>query len=251
MTQTSAALWESRVHRAVVIGQWIALTIGIVSDLVATSGSGQSLAAMAVAATYVIASTLIPESWYRARFGVEAITLLGALLVFVALAMTGGATSPYLLLSMGPPIFATVYGGLRTGLTTGLLSAGLLAIIALANGLTILDAAPAMTLYLVFVLLVGVIRKLLEDIHLRAAELVEQKETATEQLERLEKIHGALERLSEDVAAGRLNAVEVGADTLDTILERFPGSAGKLAVNGESSLVVLAARGIPEKDGHV
>ncbi|MEE8489432.1 MAG: hypothetical protein V3S43_03795, partial [Acidimicrobiia bacterium] len=179
MTQTSAALWESRVHRAVVIGQWIALTIGIVSDLVATSGSGQSLAAMAVAATYVISSTLIPESWYRARFGVEAITLLGALLVFVALTMTGGATSPYLLLSMGPPIFATVYGGLRTGLTTGLLSAGLLAIIALANGLTILDAAPAMTLYLVFVLLVGVIRKLLEDIHLRAAELVEEKETAT------------------------------------------------------------------------
>ena len=108
MTQTSAALWESRVHRAVVIGQWIALTIGIVSDLVATSGSGQSLAAMAVAATYVIASTLIPESWYRARFGVEAITLLGALLVFAALTMTGGATSPYLLLSMGPPIFATI-----------------------------------------------------------------------------------------------------------------------------------------------
>ncbi len=247
----SSAPWESRVHRAVVVGQWIALAVGIVSDLVATGGATQSLGAMAVAATYVIASTLIPESWYRARFGAEAITLFGALVVLVALTMTGGATSPYLLLSMGPPIFATIYGGLRTGLTTGLLSAGLLAVVTLAAGVPIVDAAAAMALYLVFVLLVGVIRKLLEDIHQHAAELAEQKETATEQLGRLEEIHGALERLSEDVSAGRLNAIEVGADTLDRILEKFPGSAGKLAVNGETGLVVLAARGIPEEDGHV
>ncbi len=251
MMPASSAPWESRVHRTVVIGQWVALAIGIISDLVATAGAGQSLIAMAVAAAYVIGSTLIPESWYRERFGAEAITLLGALTVLVALTMTGGASSPYLLLSMGPPIFATLYGGLRTGLTTGLLSAGLLAVITLAAGVPIIDAAPAMALYLVFVLLVGVIRRLLQDIHLQAAELAEQKESATQQLERLEKIHGSLERLSEDVSAGRLNAIEVGADTLDTILERFPGSAGKLAVNGEDGLVVLAARGIPEEGGHI
>ncbi len=175
MMPDSSAPWESRVHRAVVIGQWVALTIGIVSDLVATSGASQSLAAMAIAAAYVIGATVIPESWYRARFGAEAITLLGALMVLVALTMTGGASSPYLLLSMGPPIFATLYGGLRTGLTTGMLSAGLLALVTLAGGMPIVDAAPAMGLYLVFVLLVGVIRKLLEDIHLQAAELAEQK----------------------------------------------------------------------------
>ncbi len=201
MMPDSSAPWESRVHRAVVIGQWVALTIGIVSDLVATSGASQSLGAMAIAAAYVIGATVIPESWYRARFGAEAITLLGALMILVALTMTGGASSPYLLLSMGPPIFATLYGGLRTGFTTGLLSAGLLALVTLAGGMPVVDAAPAMGLYLVFVLLVGVIRKLLEDIHLQAAELAEQKESATQQLVRLEEIHGALERLSEDVSA--------------------------------------------------
>ena len=251
MMPDTSAPWESRVHRAVVIGQWVALTIGIVSDLVSTAGASQSLGAMAIAAAYVIGATVIPESWYRARFGAETITLLGALMVLVALTMTGGASSPYLLLSMGPPIFATLYGGLRAGFTTGLLSAGLLALVTLSAGLPIVDAAPAMSLYLVFVLLVGVVRKLLEDIHLQAAELAEQRESATQQLVRLEEIHGALERLSEDVSAGRLNAIEVGADTLDTILERFPGSAGKLAVNGEDGLVVLAARGIPEEEGHI
>jgi signal transduction histidine kinase len=64
-------------------------------------------------------------------------------------------------------------------------------------------------------------------------------------------MHGALLKLSEDVSSGRLNAIEVGADTLESILSRFPGSAGKLAVEGDSGLVVLAARGIPDEDGHV
>lgn len=245
------APWESRVHRTVVIGLWVALTIGIISDLIATEGTPQSFVALGLAAVYVIGSTLIPEEWYRGRFGTEAVTLLGALVVLVALTLTGGTSSPYLLLSMGPPIFATLYGGLRSGFMTGLLAASLLVLVTLSRGGDLLDAAPAIALYLVFVLLVGVIRKLLEDIHAQATELAYEKESAHQQLERLEQIHGALERLSEDVSAGRLNAIEVGADTLDSILERFPGSAGRLAVHGEDGPVVLAARGIPEEGGHV
>ncbi|MGB7861241.1 MAG: hypothetical protein WBM90_12145, partial [Acidimicrobiia bacterium] len=243
--------WESRVHRTVVIGQWVALAIGIVSDFVATSGSSSSFTALILASLYVIGSTLLPEHLYRARFGVESITLLGSLLLLVVLTLTGGPSSPYLLLSMGPPIFATIYGGLRSGFTTGLLSAGLLVLVTLAAGQMFIDAAPATALYLVFVLLVGAIRQLLDDIHQTAAELEIEKESATQQLEKLEQIHGALTRLSEDVSAGRLNAVEVGADTLDTILERFPGSAGKLGIMGDDGIVVLAARGIPVENGHV
>jgi signal transduction histidine kinase len=247
----SLAPWESRVHKTIVAGQWVALVIGIVSDVAATGGPPSSLVPMALAAAYVIGSTLIPETRYTARFGAEAITLGGAVLMAVTLTLSGGPASPYLLLSMGPPIFATLYGGLRTGLLTGMFSAGLLLLVTLAQELEPLEAAPGSALYLVFVLLVGVIRKLFEDIHRQANELALEKETATQRLERLEHIHGALLRLSEDVSAGRLNAVEVAADTLDTILERFPGSAGKLSLNNESGPVVLAARGIPEEDGHV
>lgn len=247
----SLAPWEYRFHRTIVIGQWVALAIAVVADFVATRGSPRSFAALGVAGAYVVASTMVPHRWYRARFGVETITLLGALVVLGALTATGGHDSPYLLLSMGPPIFATIYGGLRTGLTTALLSTGLLTLVTLARDVTVLEAAPAMSLYLVFVLLVGVIRKLLEDIHQQATELAQEKASATQRLERLEEIHGALTRLSEDVSAGRLNAIEVGADTLDMILERFPGTAGKLAVHGDTGLVVLAARGIPDDRGHV
>ena len=247
----SLAPWETRVHKTIVIGQWVALSIGIISDAIVTGGAPSSFMALALAAVYVIGSTLIPQSRYTARFGAETITLAGAVLVAVALTLSGGPASPYLLLSMGPPIFATLYGGLRSGFTTGLLSAGLLALVTLAQESDLIEAAPGAALYLVFVLLVGVIRKLFEDIHHQATELAHEKETATQQLERLEQIHGALLRLSEDVSAGRLNAIEVAADTLDTILELFPGSAGKLSLNSESGPVVLAARGIPDENGHV
>lgn len=245
------APWETRVHRTIVIGQWIALVIGMVSDLVETRGSAESLIAMAIASVYTIGSTVIPEDRYHQRFGAETITLLGAVIVLAALTMTGGATSPYLLLSMGPPIFATVYGGLRTGLTTGGLSAGLLALVTIGARANLVEAFPAMGLYLVFVVLVGVIRKLLQDIHERAAKLEEEKEQATRQLEQLEEIHAALLRLSEDVSSGRFNATEVAAETLGKILDRYPGAAGKLAINDEEGAVVLAARGIPEGEGRV
>ena len=248
--QSTPAPWESRVHRTVVIGQWVALIVGIVSTLIASDGSSVSLGAMGIAASYVIASTLIPDSMFRVRFGSEAISLTGAVVVLVALTMTGGASSPYLLLSMGPPIFATLYGGLRAGLTTGALSGSLLILVTIARDLPIIDAAPAVALYLVFVLLVGVIRRLLEDIHSQATALAIEKESATVQLERLEETHNALIKLSEDVSTGRLNATEVGADTLDAILDRFPGSSGKLTLDGASGPVVLAARGIPEEDGN-
>lgn len=245
------APWETRVHRTVVIGQWAALTVGIVSSLVASDGSGQAFLAMGIAGIYVVATTLIPESFFRVRFGTEAVSLTGAVFVLVAMTLTGASSSPYLLLSMGPPVFATLYGGLRSGLATGALSGALLILVTLSGDLQIIDAAPAIALYMVFVLLVGVIRRLLEDIHQQATALAVEKESATQRLERLEETHNVLVKLSEDVSTGRLNAIEVGADTLDTILARFPGSAGKLAVEGESGPVVLAARGIPDDNGHV
>src|SRR5690606_31256146 len=166
---------------------------------------------------------------------------------------SGGPDSPYLLLSMGPPVLATLYGGLRAGFMTGMLATTLLALITLSQTAPerdVLDIAPGAALYLAFVLLVGVIRRLFEDIHQQAVELAEEKQTATRQLERLEQINSALSRLSEDVSAGRLNAVEVSQDTLDAILERFPGSQGKMAVYNESGTVFLSVRGIPAEQGH-
>jgi signal transduction histidine kinase len=249
MTLTTPARWETRVHKTVVVGQWAALMVGVISDMARTAGHITSWIALGLATAYAVGTTLLPERRYTARFGVETVTLGGAAVLAIALTLTGGAGSAYLLLSMGPPILATLYGGFRAGVLTGLFSASLLVLITLAQAAPLAGATPGGALYLVFVLLVGVIRKLLEDIHHHAAELQLEAESATQQLERLEQIHGALLRLSEDSSAGRLNAVEVAADTLDLILHRHPGSSGRLVIDGDTGPVVLSARGIPKDNG--
>jgi signal transduction histidine kinase len=246
----SLAPWEIKVHRSVLVGLWIALTVGLVADLATSSQRALSWVAAVTAAVYVVASSLIPERSFRVRFGVEGLTLGGALLMAVVLTLTDGASSPYLLLSVGPPIFATLYGGFRSGLTTGLLSAGLLALISISQGEEIAQFAPALALYVVFVLLVGVIGRLLEDIYSRASELAQVGETTQQRLETLGETHERLIALTEDIGAGRLNGVEVAASTLETLINKFPGSTGQLILEDESGPVVLGSRGVKDEEGY-
>jgi signal transduction histidine kinase len=258
MTVSVPAPWEFRLHRSVTIGQFVVLVLAVVVDFISVGGAprGNSLLALALGTIYVIGTAAIPESWYRRRFGAEAITLVGAFLTIAAITLTGGPGSSYILLSMGPSIIATMYGGLRTGLMTSFLSIALLTLVSLsqaepgAEAEAILAVLPAMGLYVAFVLLVTVIRRLLEDAHRQAGELAEATESATQKLENLEEIHGVLLRLSEDISAGRLNAVEVAADTLEAILARIPGSSGRLVLEDEEGPVVLASRGVPPESPH-
>lgn len=243
------APWELRIHRTVLIGLWLALVVAIAASFATSGINTQSVIASIAGIAYVTGTTFTPQRWFRVRFGVEALTLGGALLTGVALTLTGGATSPYLLLSVGPPIFATLYGGFRSGLTTGLLSAGLLGLISVAQSDPLAEFVPAMTLYVVFVLMVGVIRRLLQDIYSQASELAESGQLARAELVALEETHGRLVRLSEDISSGHLNGVEVAASTLDNLISRFPGSSGKLLVDRGDGPVVLASRGVPVADG--
>lgn len=245
----SPAPWETRIHRTVLIGLWIALAVAVVADLVLTGVNAESIGAAIAGSIYVVGTSSAPDRLFRARFGADGLTLAGAIILAIALTLTGGAESAYLLLSVGPPIFATLYGGFRAGFTTGLLSAGLLALISIALEDAFVTVVPAMALYLVFVLLVGVITRLLQDMHSRASELELLGESARNELHALEETHSRLLDLSEDISAGRLNAVEVAAATLDTLVRQFPGSSGKLSVGDSEAEVVLASRGVPESEG--
>lgn len=242
--------WQIRVHRTILVGLLIALIVGIVADLSTNGPTTQAISAAVIAAAYLLASAAIPQSWFQVRFGVEAVNLAGAIVVAVPITLTGAANSPYLLLSVGPAILATVHGGFRSGFTTGLLSAGLLTLISLPTDSPPSRIATGAGLYLVFVVLVGALRRLLEDMTRQASELESAGRTTRQELAALEETHSLLLKLSEDISAGKLNAVEVGATTLEGLLQRFPGGAAKLLVDSGEGPVVLAARGIPEMDGY-
>jgi len=244
------APWELRVHRTIIAGLALALVVGIVADLGTNGPNAQSFLAAAIGTGYFIGTAAVPLSWFQIRFGVEAITLTGAILTAVVLTLTGAADSPYLLLSIGPAIIGTTHGGFRSGLTTGLLSAGLLTLISLPTNVPQSQIATGAGLYLVFVLLVGAVRRLLQEMTAQASELESASITTRQELASLEETHALLLRLSEDISAGRLNALEVGATTLDRLLERFRGGAAKLVVDNGEGPLVLAARGIPEMEGY-
>lgn len=242
--------WQVRVHRTILVGLLVALVVGIVADLGTNGANALSLIAVAIGTAYLVGTAAIPLSWFQVRFGVEAVNLAGAILVAVALTLTGAANSPYLLLSVGPASLATIHGGFRSGFTTGLLSAGLLTLISLPTDTSLSRIATGAGLYLVFVVLVGALRRLLEDMSRQASELESATQNTRQELAALEETHALLLRLSEDISSGKLNAVEVGATTIDGLLGRFPGGAAKLLVDNGEGPVVLAARGIPEIDGY-
>src|SRR5690606_18916281 len=224
------APWESRIHRTVLIGLWLTMVVGVVSHAFETHGSPIFWMTLVLAAVYVAGTGAIEVDRYRQRFGTESITLAGAVLGAVVIVLSGGPNSPYILLTVGAPTLAALMGGSRAGLLVGTFASALMTLITVSQGYEPVEALPAVALYLAFVLLVGVIRRLLEEMDSTASQLASEKETATQQLERLEQIHQALVKLSEDASAGRLNAVAVAASTLDSILSRFPGAAGRLIV---------------------
>ena len=82
---TTPAPWEHRVHRTVVIGQFIALVVAIVSDIVAGGATLSALLAVLFGSAYALGSAAVPEYMYRQRFGVETITLVGAFATVIAI----------------------------------------------------------------------------------------------------------------------------------------------------------------------
>ncbi|HEY5890704.1 MAG TPA: histidine kinase [Acidimicrobiia bacterium] len=243
------APWERRVHRVITITLWVAMIIGASADIITRGLTTNVIISLVSAVVYVVSATTVSDRWFGVRFGIETVTLMGALVVAVTLTFSGGADSPYLLMSVGPTAIATLYGGIRAGLTTGLLSAGLLALISVATDSLGTQVVSGMALYILFVLLLATIRRLLQDIFNQAQSIALEGQDAVRQFKSLEETHNTLLQLSEDISAGRLNAVDVGATMLDTLINRFPGSAGKLIVNHDQGAVVLAARGVPENEG--
>ena len=84
--------------------------------------------AFTAAGIYVIALTVIPRRFMldRRRLVVENVALVGSALAMTAVGITGGATSPYVLLSFTPILFGSFFGTFRIGLATAAFSSSLL-----------------------------------------------------------------------------------------------------------------------------
>lgn len=229
--------------RIVTVSQWLALSLGIIAAIVISGGTVEAYAAAATAGLYVLVMTAIPDGIVQRPLVLEAISLSGALLTMTSVALTGGVQSPYLLLSFIPAISATVLGGTRSGLATGLLSASLLVAISLTPpGEDLMTSIGVAALIVIVALTVGQIRRILEDIERRATRLEEDSVETTRRLEELASTNDLLTRLAA-LTSENTGPISVGRTALETITAMIPGSAGSALLTSDEGSVVIAQHG--------
>lgn len=234
---------DHRILRVITWSQWAALSIGIVAGIIASEGAVESYVAAAAGGLYVLGTIATPATLYERPLVLETVSLLGSLLTMTAVALTGGTSSPYILLSLIPPVAATVLGGFRPGIATGTLNGALLIAIGISSAeSSLVSAVATAVLYQVVILTVGQIRRILLDIEERAANLEATSADATKRLSELESTYELLTRLAE-LASENTGPIAVGHAALETITSRIPGSAGSAVLSTPTGPVVIARIG--------
>ena len=253
--------WESRFHKVLLALLWVALALGVFISFwearreAATLGGAtigpDAIGAAMAASVFVLGSQILPRSYLRVTWIRELSSLVGVTLVMMAVSLSGGLNSPFLLLSLTPIMVAGVFGGFRSGLATAGLATGVLVIISVGvDDFTLPLFFQWASLYLLIGFTFGQARRLLLEEGQRADALAEASIETTQRLERLERANTLLTRFTEIADTAELNPVTVGHAALDSLSETGSFHAAVVALAGDDGPVVVARRGKEEPDDH-
>ena len=233
--------------RIIVISAWVGIALGILGTAASeTQEPSAGVAAAITSAVFAVFITFYPKDRLMAGgLRLELAILAGALLTVTSTALTGGLSSPYLLMALVPTLLASTASGLRLGLTTSLLSVGLLtAVGVVAEGLSAVTAdLGTIVLYPLLAVVVAQIRNLLVEVEQRATELEEASVLAEAELARLGQANDLLRRLTDLYAEGSTNPVDVGRAAIEAIVESQPGSFATATMFDSQGPVVVARAG--------
>jgi signal transduction histidine kinase len=253
--------WESRFHKVLLALLWVALALGVfisfwearkeAAAIGAEAIGANAIGAAMAAGVYVLGSQILPRAYLRTTWIRELSSLVGVTLVMMAVSLSGGLNSPFLLLSLTPIMLAGVFGGFRSGLATAGLAAGVLVIISVG-----LDdfALPLFfqwaSLYLLIGFTFGQARRLLLEEGERADALAAASVEVSQRLDRLERANSLLTRFAEVADTAELNPVTVGHEALESLSEVASFHAAVVALAGDDGPVVVARRGNEEPNDH-
>ena len=238
---TTRQPWEQRLDWLLSVLLWTAFGLGLFLSIIPEGRSADSLIAAVGAATYVVTMQVVPRSVRHSDNVGELLSVGGVLVTLLAVALTGGIDSPYLLFLATPSFFAGAFLGYRIGIETALLtSAGLIGIVAMLDQ----DAfgGQVIQIVLLYVLIAAMFaqaRRVLVEERAVAAELNFQR------VGRLEAAHSALSSLQELADSADLNPVSVGRAALRDLALLVPYESGRVVLNDKDGPVVVARRGTP------
>lgn len=241
---TNIRNWEQRVDWTLSAILWIGFGLSLFLTGLgdgATAGFGVS---GLLTGAYVVTMQVLPRRLRNTRQVGELLAIVGVIVSLVAIAITGGSDSGYVIFLIAPTFFAGAFLGVRIGIETALLASigYVMVIAALAQPLLEGNVVESIALYVLIALTMSQMRRILVEERLRSDELV----AATEmRISRLETAHDLLETLSNLAGATELNPMTVGEAALRDLAVRVPFESGQVLVVGDVGPVVVATRGEP------
>jgi signal transduction histidine kinase len=238
---------DSRIRRLIIGTSWVSLVVGTLAGIVVSGSSLSALGAALISGVWVLAMSVVPIHVMIRPLVLDALALGGALLAVTSMTLTGGTSSPYIILSFMPIIAAGAWSGLRLGLATAGLTSGLLFAILVSEQPPDAPVVPPEAGVLVLYILVGVtvaqIRRLLTDAIDRAAQLESTTVEHSRRLEDLERANRLLAQLTELTATAETSPIELGRTALMSLQEQYPAAALTAAIVGEKGPIVVARVG--------
>jgi signal transduction histidine kinase len=234
--------WEQRLDWVLSAVLWASLTLSVVITAIADGATATVGVSALLAGAYVVAMQVLPRRIRNGAQWGELLAVIGVVVSLIAMALTGGSESTYVIFLAGAPLFAASFLGARIGFETAALSIAGLFVIARAMEQPLVDEStiqPAF-LYAFIVITFTQVRRILVETSERSAEL----QAATDRIERIQSAHTLLTSLSELANTQELNPVTIGTVALRDLSASVPFVRGQVSLtrdDGES--VVVARRG--------
>lgn len=241
---TGIPRWTSRLR---ITSHLVHVGVFIVAVAAAAADDGvtaQVLSATVLSAVGVLAAFTVPIPLVPGRRDQVAALLVAPALFVVAIALTGGVNSAFVLMPIASIFLAAFAGGARFAAPVALMAiAGvLLATVAIDEdaGVDALIRIPV--IYAVTAIAFSEVHRALTSETERVDDLLLASRTATERRERLEATHLLLEDLLRIATSPDVNAVAAAQDALRDIAIVVPDATTRIVADGSTN---LARRGEP------
>jgi signal transduction histidine kinase len=234
--------WEIRFEWIQTILVWVALVVGVGLSILETGVEPETVAASVAVTAYTIGLQALPYRHKQVPLVSTLLAFLGVATALLAIGLTGGIESPYLLYLVVPIFFASAFHGMRLGGVTTLASiVGLVAVAATAGDDLLAPPLPAVVaIYALLGITFGQAHRILIE--------EPRSGSASTQYGRLVAAHQLLSELAQLASSAELNPITIGRIALRDLAVHVPYAAGTIAIFDHDDQIVVATRGQPPPD---
>ena len=234
--------WTSRLRVTSQVVHVGALAIAIIGTAVTDGLSGDALIATLVASLGVLLSFSVSIPMEKGNLRMYAALVGGVALFSVAIALTGGFTSAFVVMPIASIFLAATSGGIRIAAPVAVLSVGGVMIASwLADSPVTFDAMVRIpAIYVITAIAFSEVQRALLTESERAEEIAQATTAAAHRRARLEETHDLLEDLLAVATSPDINAVAAAQDALRDVGIVAPDAPSRIIGPGD---VVLARRG--------